>query len=46
MTSTMGLKDSAQACTVWKGVTGVLLEMVDDPDPIQVGEDQQLSPSK
>jgi uncharacterized repeat protein (TIGR01451 family) len=38
VTSTMGLKDSAQACTVWKGVTGVLLEMVDDPDPIQVGE--------
>ena len=33
-----GLKDSAQDCTVWKGVTGVLLEMVDDPDPIQVGE--------
>jgi uncharacterized repeat protein (TIGR01451 family) len=31
VTSTMGLKDSAQACTVWKGVTGVLLEMVDDP---------------
>ena len=36
--SAQGLKDSAQACTLWKGVTGVLLEMVDDPDPIQVGE--------
>lgn len=33
-----GLKDSAQACTEWIGVTGVLLEMVDDPDPIPVGD--------
>lgn len=33
-----GLKDSAQACTDWIGVTGVLMEVVDDPDPIQVGE--------
>ncbi len=33
-----GLKDSAQACTEWIGVTGVLVEVVDDPDPIQVGE--------
>jgi uncharacterized repeat protein (TIGR01451 family) len=33
-----GLRDSAQDCSDWKGVTGVLLEMVDDPDPIQVGE--------
>ena len=23
---------------MWKGVAGVLLEMVDDPDPVQVGE--------
>jgi uncharacterized repeat protein (TIGR01451 family) len=38
VTCAQGLKDSAQACTLWKGVTGVLLEMVDDPDPIQVGE--------
>ncbi len=36
--TTQGLRDSAQDCTLWKGVTGVLLEMVDDPDPIQVGE--------
>jgi uncharacterized repeat protein (TIGR01451 family) len=33
-----GLSDTAQACTVWKGIAAVLLEAVDDPDPIQVGE--------
>jgi len=33
-----GLKDSAQESTEWKGVTGMLVELVDDPDPIQVGE--------
>ena len=33
-----GLKDSAQDFSEWKGVTGVLLEVIDDPDPIQVGE--------
>ena len=33
-----GLSDSTQACTLWKGVAGILLEVVDDPDPIQVGE--------
>ncbi|HMP82581.1 MAG TPA: hypothetical protein PKA41_07725 [Verrucomicrobiota bacterium] len=32
------LSDSAEACTVWKGIGAVLLEVVDDPDPIQVGE--------
>jgi uncharacterized repeat protein (TIGR01451 family) len=32
------LSDSAQACTLWKGIAGVLLEVVDDPDPIQIGE--------
>jgi uncharacterized repeat protein (TIGR01451 family) len=32
------LNDSAKACTLWKGIAAVLLEMVDDPDPIQVGE--------
>lgn len=36
--STGGLSDSAKACTVWKGIAAVLLEVVDDPDPIQVGE--------
>ena len=33
-----GLKESSETCTVWRGVAGVLLEVVDDPDPIQVGE--------
>jgi uncharacterized repeat protein (TIGR01451 family) len=33
-----GLSDSTQACTDWKGVAAVLLEVVDDPDPLQVGE--------
>jgi uncharacterized repeat protein (TIGR01451 family) len=33
-----GLRESAQACSDWIGVTGVLVEVVDDPDPIQVGE--------
>jgi uncharacterized repeat protein (TIGR01451 family) len=33
-----GLKDAAEACTVWRGISGILLEKADDPDPIQVGE--------
>lgn len=32
------LRDSAEACTAWRGVSAVLTEMVDDPDPIAVGE--------
>ena len=36
--SAQGLSDNAEACTVWKGVPGILVEYVDDPDPIQVGE--------
>jgi uncharacterized repeat protein (TIGR01451 family) len=32
-----GLRESAQACTDWRGVGAVLLEVVDDPDPVQVG---------
>jgi uncharacterized repeat protein (TIGR01451 family) len=38
VTCAQGLKDSAQTWTLWKGVTGVLVEMADQPDPIQVGE--------
>jgi uncharacterized repeat protein (TIGR01451 family) len=38
VTCAQGLRDSAQACTVWEGVSGVLLEMIDDPDPIPVGD--------
>jgi len=36
--ATGSLSDSAQACTLWKGIAAVLLEVVDDPDPIQVGD--------
>jgi uncharacterized repeat protein (TIGR01451 family) len=36
--SAQGLKDSSEACSTWIGVTGVLVEVVDDPDPIQVNE--------
>jgi uncharacterized repeat protein (TIGR01451 family) len=38
VTSNQGLRDSARETTLWRGVTGILLEMVDDPDPIQVNE--------
>jgi uncharacterized repeat protein (TIGR01451 family) len=33
-----GLTESAQACTVWRGVGALLLEKADNPDPIQIGE--------
>jgi uncharacterized repeat protein (TIGR01451 family) len=33
-----GLRDSAQACTVWKGIAAILLEKKDDPDPVGIGE--------
>ena len=33
-----GLTGSAEACTVWRGHPAMLLEMVDDPDPLQVGD--------
>lgn len=36
--SSGSLSSSAEACTVWRGIAAVLLEVVDDPDPIQVGE--------
>ncbi len=32
-----GLSDRAEACTTWEGVPGVLTELVDDPDPVEVG---------
>ena len=38
ITSAQGLRDSSEACTVWKGISAILLEVVDDPDPLQVGE--------
>ena len=33
-----GLNASSQACTIWKGYAGLLLEMIDTVDPIQIGE--------
>lgn len=36
--TTEGLTQSAEACTVWTGVGALLLETLDNPDPIQVGE--------
>ena len=36
--SSSGQRDSAKACTLWKGIAAVALEVADDPDPIQVGE--------
>lgn len=33
-----GLRESSEACTVWKGISAILLEVVDDPDPLQIGE--------
>jgi uncharacterized repeat protein (TIGR01451 family) len=38
VTTAQGVRDSAQEYTTWRGVTGVLVELLDDPDPIQVGE--------
>jgi len=39
VTTSGGLKDSAQACTLWKGISALLLEKGDNPDPVQVGEE-------
>ena len=33
-----GLSDSAEAQTLWRGFAAVLVEMVDSPDPLLVGE--------
>jgi uncharacterized repeat protein (TIGR01451 family) len=43
VTTALGVTSSAQDCTEWKGVTGVLLEFMDNPDPIQVGETSQYT---
>jgi len=43
VTSAEGLKDSAQDSTTWKGVTGVTVEMVDETDPIQIGETSKFT---
>ena len=33
-----GLRESSEACTLWRGISALLLEKADNPDPIQVGE--------
>lgn len=43
VTTTEGPQETAQDWTEWKGVTGVLLEMVDETDPIQVGETSKFT---
>ena len=36
--TSQGLRENAEACTTWVGISAILVEVVDDPDPIQVGE--------
>jgi uncharacterized repeat protein (TIGR01451 family) len=38
VTSAEGPSDKAEAQTLWRGFAAVLVEMVDDPDPLLVGE--------
>lgn len=33
-----GLRQSAEACTIWSGIGAILLEVVDDPDPIRIDD--------
>ncbi len=33
-----GLRENAEACTTWLGLSAILVEVVDEPDPIQIGE--------
>jgi uncharacterized repeat protein (TIGR01451 family) len=39
VTTAEGLSGTNTACTLWKGSAGLLLEMIDTVDPIQVGEE-------
>jgi uncharacterized repeat protein (TIGR01451 family) len=41
--TTQGLRETSQACTVWRGVSALLLEKADNPDPIQVGENTKYT---
>jgi uncharacterized repeat protein (TIGR01451 family) len=38
VTTAEGVTQTAEACTLWRGVGALLLETLDNPDPIQVGE--------
>ncbi len=33
-----GMREVAEACTDWRGQAAILIEVVDEPDPISVGE--------
>lgn len=39
VTTAEGLSDKARAATEWKGVSALLISMVDDPDPIRVNDE-------
>jgi len=41
--STEGLTAASEACTLWKGQAAILIEVVDNPDPILVGESTTYS---
>lgn len=43
VTTAEGPTDAAEACGVWKGITGILVELVDDPDPILVGQNSTFT---
>ncbi|MFN0067410.1 MAG: hypothetical protein ACKVYV_07205 [Limisphaerales bacterium] len=43
VTTAEGPTDSAEACGVWRGITGILVELVDDPDPILIGQTTTLT---
>lgn len=38
VSTAQGLRETAQVSTAWRGISGILLEKADDPDPVQVGE--------
>jgi uncharacterized repeat protein (TIGR01451 family) len=36
--TTMGMREIAQASTLWRGMGALLIEVIDDRDPVQLGE--------
>jgi uncharacterized repeat protein (TIGR01451 family) len=39
VTTAEGLSKETECCTQWDGIPAILLEVVDDPDPVKVGDD-------
>lgn len=39
VTTSEGLSKEAECCTEWEGIPAMLLETVDDPDPVKIGDD-------